>query len=507
MAFAILRVEKMNNMGSIGGKDSHELRQRETLNADPERESLNRQIIGTVALDDVKERLGKTGVSIRKDSVLAIDVFATASPEFFARNHPDDPACRAFQINLVKFLQQEFGEDNVVSLRAHHDETSPHWHATVVPIREKTIKVGRQVKTERTENRLCAKDWLGGDRHTLSKLQTRFANSMQDLGLQRGIMGSKAKHVEVKQFYTLAQEAANRVESIEQHFPRINPDRYIANTEKPDWYNRINPEEYAKESVKKAVGALSSDIDKVNKNVSQAKQNELIKTAVPAINALAEKSGARQSQAERALLSLGYRLDQHGGLINIQEERKEAIKSAVLHVLSKSSSMEVFQQELLKKSIELGLSKEEWEDPEKKTTKMLFYKDGKGNAMSSKDLGAEFMLSGITRTIRKNAQVEQDREAIAKTKVSYDTTMAKRFAEYKGSATEFSKYLKKLQPNEIEEISRKIGRNQGVIGVEYVRSRLQADINKSELQLAGERDRLRREGYDIGKTQNRGLKP
>ena len=506
MAFAILRVEKMNKMGSIGGKDSHELRQRETLNADSERESLNRQIIGTVALDDVKERLGKTGVSIRKDSVLAIDVFATASPEFFARNHPDDPACRAFQRSLVDFLHKEFGRDNVVSLRAHHDETSPHWHATVVPIREKTIKVGRQVKTERTENRLCAKDWLGGDRHTLSKLQTRFANSMQHLGLQRGIVGSQAKHVEVKQFYTLAQEAANRVESIEQHFPRINPDRYIANTEKPDWYNRINPEEYAKESVKKAVGALSSDIDKVNKNVSQAKQNELIKTAVPAINALAEKSGARQSQAERALLSLGYRLDQHGGLINIQEERKEAIKSAVLHVLSKSTSMEVFQQELLKKSIELGLSKEEWEDSEKKTAKMLFYKDGKGNAMSSKDLGSEFMLSSVSRTTRENAQVEQDREAIAKSKIAYETTIAKSFAHYKGSTTELLKYLKSLQHDDIERISKILGQEQGKIGVEYVRHRLQADINKNELQLAGERDKLRREGYDIGKQRENNLR-
>lgn len=494
-------------MGSIGGKDSHELRQRETLNADPEREQLNRQVIGTVAADDVKERLGSTGVAIRKDSVLAIDVFATASPEFFRKNHPDDPACREFQRSLVDFLHKEFGKDNVVSLRAHHDETSPHWHATIVPIREKTIKVGRQVKTERTENRLCAKDWLGGDRHTLSKLQTRFADSMKHLGLERGIQGSQAKHVEVKQFYTLAQETANRVENIQQHFPRINPDLYVEQMAKPDLYDRIKPEEYAKESVKKAVNALSSDIDKVNKTVSQAKQNELIKTATPAINALAEKSGARQSQAERALLSLGYRLDQHGGLINIQEERKEAIKSTVLHVLSKSTSIEVFQQELLKKSIELGLSKEEWEDPEKKTAKMLFYKDGKGNSLSAKDLGAEFILSSLTRTIRKNAQVEQDREAIAKTKVAYDTTIAKSFAHHKGSATEFSKYLKGLQPNDIEEISRKTGRDQGVIGVEYVRSRLQADISKNELQLAGERDRLRREGYDVGRKLNRGLQP
>lgn len=505
MAFAILRIKKMNNMGSIGGKDSHELRQRETLNADPEREQLNRQVIGTVAADDVKERLGSTGVAIRKDSVLAIDVFATASPEFFARNHPDDPACREYQRSLVDFLHKEFGKDNVVSLRAHHDETSPHWHATVVPIREKTIKVGRQVKMERTENRLCAKDWLGGDRHTLSKLQTRFADSMKHLGLERGIQGSQAKHVEVKHFYTLAQEATNRIESVQQHFPQINPDRYIEKTAKPDLYDRINPEYYAKESVKKAVSALSSDIDKVNKTVSQAKQNELIKTAAPAINALAQKSGARQSQAERALLSLGYRLDQHGGLINIQEERKEAIKSTVLHVLSNCSSDQSFQDELLKRGIELRMSKEDYEVIGKESHKVLLYKDGKGKSISARELGSEFMLSGVSRTIRANARAEQDREAIAKSKAAYDTTIAKSFVHHKGSATEFSKYLKSLKPDDIEEISRKIGRDQGVIGVEYVRSRLQADINKTELQLATDRDKLRREGYDVGKAQNRGL--
>ena len=157
---------------------------RETLNADPERVELNRQVIGTVDLDDVKERLGAAGVSIRKDSVLAIDVFATASPEFFKENHPDDIRCKLLQDSLIQFLEKEFGKDNLVILRAHHDETSPHWHATIVPIREKTIKVGRKIKTERTENRLCAKDWLGGDRHTLSELQTRFAESMKHLGLQ-----------------------------------------------------------------------------------------------------------------------------------------------------------------------------------------------------------------------------------------------------------------------------------------------------------------------------------
>jgi hypothetical protein len=48
-----------------------------------------------------------------------------------------------------------------------------------------------------------------------------------------------------------------------------------------------------------------------------------------------------------------------------------------------------------RKCIELEVSKEGWEDPEKKAVKMRFYRDGKGNDLSAKDLGPEFMVSGV----------------------------------------------------------------------------------------------------------------
>jgi hypothetical protein len=506
MAFAILRIKKMNNMGSIGGKDSHELRQRETLNADPERAQLNRQVIGTVAADDVKERLGSTGVAIRKDSVLAIDVFATASPEFFRQNHPEDPACREFQRSLVDFLHKEFGKDNVVSLRAHHDETSPHWHATVVPIREKTIKVGRQVKTERTENRLCAKDWLGGDRHTLSKLQTRFADSMKHLGLERGIQGSQAKHVEVKQFYTLAQEAVTKAESIQQHFPRINPGQYTEKVEKPRFFE--GTESFAKKSVTNAINQLSADIEKVNLSIEQARQNELNKTAVPTIDALVQKSGTRQSQAEKALLTLGYRLDQHGGLVNIQEERKNALRGTILHVLSNCTSQQLFRQELIKEGIKPTFSEDDQEVVGKNRYKVFLFHDGKGGPISSRELGAEFMASSVVGKIEENVQAEKDREAIEKCKKAYEITIASTFAQHHGNVTKVSKYLKSLKPGEIEMICRSLGQEHGAVavGIAYIQKRLQADINKSEFELASDRDKLRREGYDIGITPKRDLK-
>uniref|UniRef100_A0A183CL14 Plasmid recombination enzyme n=1 Tax=Globodera pallida TaxID=36090 RepID=A0A183CL14_GLOPA len=402
MAFAILRVKKMNTMGAIAGKDSHELRQRETLNADVAKESLNRQVIGTNAADDVRERLAATSVPVRKDSVLAIDVFATASPEFFKKNHPDDAACRAFQKSLVYFLEKEFGKENVVSLRAHHDETSPHWHATIVPIREKMIKVGRSVKTERKELRLCAKDWLGGDRHTLSKLQTRFADS-------------------------------------------------------------------------------------VNRSVDQARRGELAKAATPAIDALVQKATDRQSQAEQALLSLGYRLDQHGQLINIEVEREEAIKKTVEHFLQDTTSEQNFFQELAKRGIRIEQGEGD-----------IYYQDGKGEPVASQKLGERYSAGGLLEQIHNN-QVEQS------SRQSYERIMAGIFANLKGSAPQVSTYLKSLGEDDIRQICEGIARDSGPGGADHARKWLERDMAKNAMELAGYRQQLRKQGLDAGKDRGMSL--
>lgn len=190
---------------------------------------------------------------------------------------------------------------------------------------------------------------------------------------------------------------------------------------------------------------------------------------------------------------------------NILEERKETIKSAVLHVLATCTSDQSFPEELLKKGITLKLSKEDREIEDNKIYRVPRYEDGKGKSISARELGPEFMVSSVSKKIKENAKVEQDRQAIAKSKTLYDSEIAKSFAHHKGSSTEFSKYLKIIQPIDIEEISKRIGQEQGKIGVEYIRHRLQADISKSELQLAGEREKLRREGYDVGNKLNRGL--
>ena len=75
----------------------------------------------------------------------------------------------------------------MIAVSIHRDETTPHLIAYVVPVDEATGK-------------LNAKKWLGG-RAKMSQMQSDFADQVRDLGLERGIEGSKAKHTRIKEYY------------------------------------------------------------------------------------------------------------------------------------------------------------------------------------------------------------------------------------------------------------------------------------------------------------------
>lgn len=511
MAYAILRVGKAKSMGSIGGKDSHEVRQRETPNANPELSPLNKQVIGSMsAKDDVQERIAAAGVKPRKDSVLAIDVFATASPEYFTRNHPEDLKCQAFEKHLVAFLEKEFGKGNVVNLRAHHDETSPHWHATIVPIREKTIKVGRTVKQDRTENRLCCKDWLGGDRHTLSKLQTRFADAMKPLGLERGIEGSKAKHTSVKDFYALVNEATAQAQNVSAHFPKISTQAVLEQMPKPGVLDRLNPEAYAKQALKTSLEQMQQQLDQANAALEKTRRHELNKTATPAINALNQKGETRMSQAEQALLQLGYRLNEHGQLVNLQEERKEALRGTISYCLRESYNLNEFQAQMESKGVLVGYGKKVKEQLDGKEVDAIGFNDGKG-FIPGHELGVAFSIQGIVDTLRANHQkrvLEQQEEARKKQEAQYRKLYLKALGElftaFRGDCTKVARYLKDshrgdpFHPLHKVEIANKNA-------LPHALHWFQQDAKKSSDDLIWVRSQLEREGLYTRQSKRLGL--
>jgi Plasmid recombination enzyme. len=185
MPFAILRFQKLK-ASSVGGSSAHMTRARDTPNADPSRASLNTLLVGT---DDPAADVGqraRLATRNRKDGVRAIEVLMTFSPEWAGK---DDPAkLRAWMDVSHAWLVQTFGRDNLVHLRLHADESTPHLTGFVVPLDPKT-------------GRLNAKGLIGGSRVRLRELQTSYAQAVAPCGLERGVAGSQRRHEEVQDWY------------------------------------------------------------------------------------------------------------------------------------------------------------------------------------------------------------------------------------------------------------------------------------------------------------------
>lgn len=188
MPYAILRTAKLKTIGNIGGSLAHNYRERETKNADPSKTHENTHSLPNA--ESVKNTIAtRLPEKRRSDAVLCIEYMISASPEWTGWN---DERQKIFFDQSIQWLENRHGKNNVVATSIHRDETTPHLVAYVVPLDEETGK-------------LNAKKFLGG-RATLSKMQTDFANTVEDLGLERGIEGSKAEHTKIKDYYARVNE-------------------------------------------------------------------------------------------------------------------------------------------------------------------------------------------------------------------------------------------------------------------------------------------------------------
>jgi hypothetical protein len=506
MAYAILRVAKLKTMGNVGGQSSHVERLRETLNADPARIELNQRLAGTDSpVHDVQERLAAAGIEPRKGAVVAIDVFITASPEHFNTNHPDDPNWRAFQAKAMQFLSREYGRDNVVHAIAHHDETSPHLHAIVVPIKSKTVKVGRKVKTERTENRLCCRDWLGGDRTTLSKLQTRFADQVKELGLHRGVAGSQANHTKVSQFYTVMQETTAQAQHVDTRLAPISPDYYVRAVPKPGLLDIAQPRKFAQAQVAWSLQQVASQIEQTNANAQAARSGQLVGLQTPVTDALNEKGQTRQSQAEAALLTLGYRLDQHGQLVNVLDERKAALRATISVSVKKCTTTEELLAELAKKGIRLGFHQDLYDQVGGKRYPQAGYADGKGDRINGHELGPDYTTVALFEQMRAVSQERALKERQKQYAQHYDQILAKALNDHQGDARKTVDYLQALSQPMRQAFYEGITQQFGTEGGDYIRHRLETDRQKTPLQLSADREYLQKQGLDVGRSQGRSL--
>ena len=185
MAYAIMRCAKIKSFGRLAGNFGHCFRERETQNADPARTSHNVHFFAQSAEEAMTRTKLMMPEKIRKNGVLGIEYLMTASPEFWHK--ATEAQKKAFFEKSVDWLAEKYGREHIVTATVHTDETTPHLTAIVIPIDSK--------------GKLNARSFIGGTRDALSRDQDSYAEAVADLGLVRGIRGSKAKHKEISQWY------------------------------------------------------------------------------------------------------------------------------------------------------------------------------------------------------------------------------------------------------------------------------------------------------------------
>lgn len=105
----------------------------------------------------IEGRIAEAGVKrVRKDAVTHLTTFATM-PDYSRRSEQER---EQFAETFKTFLEKKYGEGNVVDMRWHFDETTPHLHATVVPITK--------------DGRLCAKELFAPTKKSMEQWQSDY---------------------------------------------------------------------------------------------------------------------------------------------------------------------------------------------------------------------------------------------------------------------------------------------------------------------------------------------
>lgn len=187
MSFCIMRMAKIKSRVSLLRAAQHNTRERMPPNAVKERSSLNVTKGGSVSevMSRYSDMLPK---KVRKNAVHAVELIMTASPDY-AKEKKD---WARYTFGCSQWVKDLFGEANVLHAAVHFDETTPHCHFLVMPIKDE---------------KLNANHFIGGARDRMAKLQDDFYQKVgRPCGLDRGQSKAetKARHMP----HTLALQAA-----------------------------------------------------------------------------------------------------------------------------------------------------------------------------------------------------------------------------------------------------------------------------------------------------------
>lgn len=202
--YAYISIKRLQTSSLLSQSYNHNYRKvgfRE--NVDTSLSHLNQEVVpldGDNYNDAFKRRQERDGFIIpRSDSTRILEIIST-----YSGGKVDD----TFNVNRwvdenIKWYNKTFGEENIMSAVLHLDETTPHLHVMVIPVVDGKLNATTLTLSTRE---MFAKTGKKG----YALLQDSYAEAMKPLGLSRGIVNSRATHVEMRKFREAFGEYLNK---------------------------------------------------------------------------------------------------------------------------------------------------------------------------------------------------------------------------------------------------------------------------------------------------------
>lgn len=305
--YAVCHIQRGNSNGS--GLSTHIERQTKSgkpfipQNADPSRTHLNRELLSFPdgikdRNDAIKNRLANAGLKrkIGKNQTTHLCAILSGSHGQMMKIQQEERLSEWINAN-VRWLKDTFGEDNLVSCVLHMDEKTPHLHATIIPIvtteRKRREREGqKKYRTSKGGPRLSADDVM--HRSMLTKYQDSYGEAMKGFGLERGIVGSIAKHVSNSTYYK------QKMESIQE-----NIDILIRETEeKQEKLTKLKKEEEAAKEGKNFILSLFNKGDLAKARTAIAEQTAQIELLQKRIRVLEQEKKQLVENGEKTRFNL-----------------------------------------------------------------------------------------------------------------------------------------------------------------------------------------------------------
>ncbi|MEK5109900.1 MobV family relaxase [Cytobacillus sp. FSL K6-0129] len=217
MSYVVARMQKMKsqNLGGIQKHNQREFENHSNPDIDATKSHLNYDLVNPSNVDyrenvmNIIESQKTATRAIRKDAVLVNEWIVTSDNLFFKDKSLEET--EAFFKAATEFFQERYGNQNVAYAQVHLDETTPHMHLGIVPMRD---------------GKLQAKNVF--NRKELLAIQDELPSFLEKKGfeLQRGESNAERKHMSVQEFKDMharvaemaqiEEEKENRIKSLEK---------------------------------------------------------------------------------------------------------------------------------------------------------------------------------------------------------------------------------------------------------------------------------------------------